>query len=119
MARFKFNPADREEWAGRFGQFQSLVARLVAGYIKAALVANRKPTPENPKGEILIHPAMKLLTGDRKLTGSKAADLIKRCLNLSSKDRRDILEDDILREAHEIAVRLRPTRSHMTDRTTD
>jgi len=109
MARFEFALSDRESWVGNFGQFHSAVAKLIADYIKAALLANRRPTPDNPKGDVLIHPAMKLLTGDRKLTASKAADLIKRCVNFSPKDRGELLKDDLLREAYEIAVRLRPT----------
>jgi len=109
MARFQFDQADRAAWAGKFGQFQSVVAQLAARYIKAALLANRRPTPENPAGAILIHPAMKLLTGDRNLTATKAADLIKRQLNISPGDREKILNDDILREAYEIAMRLRPS----------
>ena len=110
MRRFEFRPEDREAWAGKFGEFQSIVAGLTAKYIRAALLANRKPTPDNPSGDILIHPAVKLLTGDRTLTASRAADLIKRQLNLSPKDRDGILRDQLLRQAHEIAVRLRPTK---------
>lgn len=109
LDRFEFTVADRTAWVGKFGQLQSALARLVAKYIKAALLANRRPTLENPEGEILIHPAMKLLTGDQKLTATKAADFIKRQLNLSKTDKDNIMEDDVLRKAHEIALRLRPT----------
>lgn len=109
MAHFEFDPVDRAAWAGQFGQFQSAIADLIAKYIKVALEASRRPTPENPAGDLLIHPAMKLLTGDRDLTASQAADFIKRQLNLSPADRERILQDDVLREAHEIAIRLRPT----------
>lgn len=109
IAQFEFRASDVEAWAGKFNQLQSGFAHMLAAYIKAAVQANRRPVPGNPKGQILIHPAMKLLTGDRKLTASKAADLIKRCLNLSPGDRDEILKDDVLREVHEIAVRLRPT----------
>lgn len=109
ISQFEFDPSEREDWAGKFGLLQSALARLIADYVKAALVANRRPTPENPKGDILIHPAMKLLTGDPKLTASKAADVIKRYLSLSPTDRDEILKDEVLREAYDIAVRLRPT----------
>ena len=109
MTSFQFDPADREAWAGKFSQFQSVFARLAAKYIKVALLASRKPTPDNLQGNILIHPAIRLLTGDRKLTASKAADLIKRCLNISPIDRDEILKDEVLKEAYEIAMRLRPS----------
>jgi DNA-binding NtrC family response regulator len=110
IADFEFEESDREGWAGKFPRLHSSIARLAAKYIRAALVANRKPTPENPKGEILIHPAMKLLTGNRQLTATNAADLIKRLLSISPEDRDEILKDEILFEAFEIAMRLRPTR---------
>ena len=53
---------------------------------------------------------MKLLTGNRQLTATNAADLIKRLLSISPEDRDEILKDEILFEAFEIAMRLRPTR---------
>lgn len=108
MGSITFDAHEPRGWAGRFGEMQSVYAVMMARYIKAALVATRKPTPENPDGEILIHPAMKLLTGDRNLTAVKAADLIKRLLNLSPADQETILSDPVLRLAHDTATRLRP-----------
>lgn len=107
---FEFDTVSREKWAGRFNHFQTALAHLIAKYLKAALLANRKPTPDNPMGEILIHPAIKLLTGNKKITASKAADFIKRYLNFSSEDRAEILKDTVLSEAYEIALRLRPSK---------
>jgi len=108
MVDFQFDSGDAASWAGQLERLESGFARLVAQYLRAALIATRKPTPDNPQGEILIHPAMKLLTGNRTLTASKAADLIKRLLSLSPHDREEILSDDILRCAYATAVRLRP-----------
>jgi DNA-binding NtrC family response regulator len=91
------------EWAGKLGKLQMEHAWLVARMLQAALEATKRRTPERPEGIIQIHPAVKLMTGDATLTASKAADLIKRLLGpLEEK-----LEGD-LREAHLIAIRLRP-----------
>jgi DNA-binding NtrC family response regulator len=111
MQGVSFDENDPRPWTGRLSELQSAYARLLAGYIKAALLATRKPTPENPDGDILIHPAMKLLSGDRRLTTVKAADLIKRLLNLSPADWEDILADPVLRTAYDTATRLRPRQS--------
>jgi DNA-binding NtrC family response regulator len=108
LRHFEFDPEDRGSWAGRFGEVQATVARLLAAYVRAALQATRRPTPENPAGNLMIHPAMKLLTADSNLTASQAADLVKKCLRAPA-SREEILQDEILREALEIAVRLRPT----------
>jgi hypothetical protein len=35
------------------------LARIPAAILKAALQAARKPTPDNPDGEIKIHPELK------------------------------------------------------------
>jgi len=108
MLDFRFDSGDAGSWAGQLEPLESGFAKLVAQYLRAALIATRELTPDNPQGEILIHPAMKLLTGNRTLTASKAADLIKRLLSLSPRDRDEILSDDILRRAYATAVRLRP-----------
>jgi DNA-binding NtrC family response regulator len=105
MVNFEFDITQQEAWAGRFPHLQSVYARLVARYMKAALLANREPTPD---GKPQYQRAMKLLTGT-KLTGAQAADLIKRNLKLSPPDREEILKDDVLRQIYEQVVGTRPT----------
>jgi DNA-binding NtrC family response regulator len=95
--------------AGKLPVLQSAYARLIARLVLASINATRRPTVAHPEGDILIHPAMKLLTGDSKLTASKAADLIKRLLKLDSGAIQDLLTDEALAEALDTAVRLRPT----------
>lgn len=90
-------------WAGRLVELQLAQSRLLARYLEAALEATRKRSPEHPHGQIQIHPAIKLLSGDSTITASKAADVIKRLLGPMEEE----LEGD-LREAFAIAVRLRP-----------
>jgi transcriptional regulator with AAA-type ATPase domain len=87
---------------------QAAYSRLVARLLLAAVNVTRRPTVEHPEGDIFIHPAMKLLSGDADLTASQAADLIKRLLRLDSDAAEGILSDETLAEVHRIAVRLRP-----------
>ncbi len=90
-------------WAGRLDELQIEQSRLLARYFQAALDATKRRTPESPQGQIQIHPAVKLLTGDSTLTASRAADVIKRLLGPLEQE----LTGD-LAEAYEVAVRLRP-----------
>lgn len=99
----------RSQWAGKLPALQVTFARVTAALLKAALVATRKPTPQNPEGELKIHPAVKLLTGDSGITASKAADLVKRVFSsMPATVRSESLKDPILKAAHDTAVRLRP-----------
>ncbi len=104
-------PAD--EWgaaeiAGKLPEIRAAYGQLLARMVKAAIIATRRPSVDAPEGKVLIHPAMKLLTGDRSLTASKAADLLKRLLKEEANTANAALDDPLLREAHEIAHRLRP-----------
>lgn len=109
LERFEVRPDDSMDWAGRWAQFQSANARVMMGLLHAALYATRRLTPQHPEGEIKIHPAIKLLTGDTTLTASKAADLIKRIFaGAPEAVCHESLQDPILKAAHDIALRLRP-----------
>jgi len=105
---FSFQALKPEHLAGKFSEVQSASARLIVGCLKAALEATRKPTPENPAGQILIHPAMKLITGNSGLTASQAADIIKRLPKLCPESQEFIMAEPVVKEAYETAVRLRP-----------
>lgn len=103
-----FDPAKPADWAGLAPDLREAFARAYAKLLRAALVATRKPTPAHPEGEIKVHPAMKLVTGDSKLTATKAADAIKRILSVDRDLQDELLRDPVLAEAYEIAVKLRP-----------
>ncbi len=106
LARFnscEFPPNQVGAWAGRLTEVQHSQARLLARYLQAALDATKRRTPEAPQGQIQIHPAVKLITGDSSLTASKAADVVKRLLGPLEGE----LESDLL-EAYNTSVRLRP-----------
>jgi len=85
--------------------------------IEASLEATRKPTLKNPEGDVQIHPAMKQLTGNDKLTASQAADLIKRLLRLDPDTLEDLISSGVLEEAHRTALRLRPKSQHKSLKT--
>jgi DNA-binding NtrC family response regulator len=96
------------ELVGKLPLFQDAYARLVSRLLAAAIEATRRPSLEHPGGEVLIHPAMKLLTGDKNLTGSRAADMVKRLLQISPRLQQELLADSALNEAYDTALRLRP-----------
>jgi DNA-binding NtrC family response regulator len=98
-----FDQSGAVNWAGRLDELQLSHAKLLARYLQAALAATRRITPDNLSGRVQIHPAIKLITGDSSISASKAADLVKRLLAPIESE----LEGD-LREAYQIAIRLRP-----------
>jgi hypothetical protein len=89
-------------------KLQAAYARLIAHYLRAILKATSQPTPNNPEGKVRIHPAVKLMEGNSQLSASQAADVIKRLLSLHPESVASLLEDPILKSAHETALRLRP-----------
>lgn len=91
---------------GGLRRLQEATAKL----IKAALQATGRKTVKNPDGEILIHPAMKLLMDDDRLTASQAADLIKRYLKPLFENNSSLSNDPILQAAFSRAERLRPSK---------
>jgi transcriptional regulator with PAS, ATPase and Fis domain len=98
-----FAQGEAVHWAGRLDELQRSHTKLLARYLQAALAATRRITPDNLSGRVQIHPAIKLITGDTSISASKAADLVKRLLAPIENE----LEGD-LREAYQIALRLRP-----------
>jgi DNA-binding NtrC family response regulator len=110
MSETSFNAQEVGQWAGKLDEVRVQQQELIARMIQAALDATKRRTPENPSGYLQIHPAIKLLTGNPKLTATKAADALKRLLGPIS----DSLEGD-LKEAYDIAIRLRPKGSKATE----
>lgn len=106
-----FEHVEPQALVGRLPDLQSAYARLLARFLNAALEATRRPTPENPTGDIEITPAVKLITGNSNLSTSKAADYVKRLLRVAPMSVEPLLDElPALREAYETALRLRPTR---------
>lgn len=103
MDETNFNAQEVGQWAGKLDDVRNQQQQLLGRMIQAALDATKRRTPENPTGFLQIHPALKLLTGNPKLTATKAADALKRLLGPIS----DTLQGD-LKEAYAIAIRLRP-----------
>ncbi len=101
-------PADL---VGKLPALQRAYARLTARLLQAALVATRRPTPDCPDGQLFIHPAVKLLAGDKAVSTSQAADVIKRLVGLCPEIEEELLAAPAVREAYATALRLRPRQS--------
>jgi len=95
---------------GKLPALQQAYARLLARYLKAALLcpAIRRFSPKKPEGENNITGAMKCLTGQTRLSTSKAADMVKKLLQTDSSVLEEIEKDPILGIAYKEAIRLRP-----------
>ena len=102
----RFHLGNLSDWAGKLHALQDHHYHLIARMLLASLEATKRRTPQNPAGILQIQPAIKLLTGDTSITTTKAADAVKRLLGPRAQE----LEGD-LKEAYDIAVRLRPKRS--------
>ena len=111
MRHFGFNGMKPHELPARLDEIEEASACLIGHYLEAALVATRKVSPIHPEGKVQIHPAAKLITGDSSLTGSKAADLVKRLLRRSPAALDELLETPIIKSAYDTARRLRPSAS--------
>ncbi|MCP4677630.1 MAG: sigma-54-dependent Fis family transcriptional regulator [Deltaproteobacteria bacterium] len=107
---FSFEGMDPRHLAGKLPELEKVYARFIARYLRSVLAATSKSTLDEPEGSVLIHPAMKLATGDRELSGSQAADLIKRLLRRQPDAINELMEDPLLQEAHRRSRRLRPSR---------
>jgi hypothetical protein len=116
LADFDFNAVRPLDLAGKLPDIHRGFAIFLTGYLRACLLATRRPTLDAPEGKLFIHPAMKIMSGNKRLTASKAADLIKRLINQSSENKAELLKDPILSEAYNIALRLRPTSSRKKGR---
>lgn len=94
---------------GKLPALQQAYARLLARYLKAALLcpAIRKFSPKKPEGENNITGAMKCLTGQTRLLTSKAADMVKKLLQTDSSVLEEIEKDPILGTAYKEVIRLR------------
>jgi DNA-binding NtrC family response regulator len=101
-------PIPPAELVGALDRLSDTCGKTFAGLLRSALLTTRKTTVAHPEGEVLIHPAMKLLTGNQELRASQAADIIKRIIRTYPGIRDLLNEDPLLREAYEKAVRLRP-----------
>jgi DNA-binding NtrC family response regulator len=109
LEAFEFAELTPAQLAGQLDTLQGAFARFLVRYLKAALRATARPTPNNPNGETMIHPAIKLISGNRAITASKASDIIKRIFRWDRAAVEPLLSDPELREACEKASRLRPS----------
>lgn len=85
--------------------------RLLAGFLRAALLATTKASLGNPDGEQSITRAAELMTGRLRLGSTSAADLVKRVFNLYPPLKEELLRDPTLKKAYDSAMSIRPKRS--------
>jgi DNA-binding NtrC family response regulator len=97
---FPYEKLSAEELAGVYVRVRRACTQLLAGCLRASLVVSKRPTAENPNGVLMIHPALKLLTGDDKLKVPQAYDIVKRVIKFSPDKTDSLLEDPVLNEAY-------------------
>ena len=107
ITNFSVESASYPELTGKLAELQRAAARLEAGLLRAALELTRRPTSDNPEGEIFITPAVRHIMGDSKLSTGQAADVIKR-LRRRQMALRDVSSDPLLAQAYERAMKQRP-----------
>ena len=105
----EFDPLRPHSWTGCLRDLQTLWGSIQLKLLRASIQATRRPRVGCLDGKILIHPAVKLMTGDGNLSASKAADIVKKLFaGLTDELQTQSLNDPVLAEVHEIALRLRP-----------
>jgi DNA-binding NtrC family response regulator len=109
VSAFAAREGDPLECDGALPEVQLAWTRLVARLVVSSIRRTKRPTVDHPGGDVLIHPAMKLLSGNAQLTATQAADLVKRLLLAGPPGSPvPILPDKDLSTALEAAQRLRP-----------
>lgn len=107
----EIDPQETPSWAGLWPDLQSGYGRVAIMLLRASLLATRRLSPQSPLGDVKIHPAIKLLTGDSSISTTKAADMLKRIYaGLPEALRTEFLADPILKAGLDTATRLRPRR---------
>jgi DNA-binding NtrC family response regulator len=106
MNALAFETLSTNDLVGKMPELDAAFVKLMARYLKVMLEATRQATPNKPEGEISITVAVKLMLGVNSVLTSKAADIIKQILN--SESIRPMLEDPVLKDAYNTALRLRP-----------
>jgi DNA-binding NtrC family response regulator len=107
---FVYDALNPRELTARLPEIQNRHQQEMADYLSAVLQATSRPSPDHPEGEILLHPAAKLMTGDRSISASEAADLFKRLLRPLEKAADATLFTPWLQNALARAVKIRPSR---------
>jgi len=111
LSTFEF-PQDYANIQSKLPALQEAIARMMANYLLSAITVTRKQKPgENSMGELNLTGAASCMMGVQLKT-PKAADLVKRLLQLSSEAKDKILsENETLQQAFNEAVKLRPRNS--------
>jgi len=108
---FEF-PEDYSKLQGKLPKLQKAIARMFAKYLESSIEVTRKMKPNSPvNGEVNLTGAASCMMGEQLKT-PKAADLIKRLLQLSPESKDEIIfGNEVLKKIFEEAIKLRPSNS--------
>ena len=87
LTSFDFERLTRNELRAKLPAIEAAYAILVANYLKCAFKLNMRDSEEAPQGEVLIHPAMKMVVGNdaegRPISATKAKRAILKLSKIS------------------------------------
>ncbi len=111
LSSFEF-PEDYSKISGKLPALQGAVAKMMANYLQSSIEVTKKMKPGGgPEGEVNLTGAASCMMGEQLKT-PKAADIIKRLLQLSPESKDKIIsENEVLRKIFEEAIKLRPSNS--------
>ncbi len=111
LSSFEF-PEDYSKISGKLPALQGAVAKMMATYLQSSIEVTKKMKPGgSPEGEINLTGAASCMMG-KQLKTPKAADMIKKLLQLSPESKDKIIsENEGLRKIFEEAIKLRPSNS--------
>lgn len=108
MRAFAEDSLSPEDLVGALPELEAQYGGLLVRLLKRALQVTSRATVDRPTGKALIHPAVRLLLGQKAVSASSAADVVKRILRKERSGIGDGDDDRLLREAAATATRLRP-----------
>lgn len=83
LRRFDPESPSVRDLVGGYSNLEAAFASASMRYLRACIERVRKPTLRNPSGEVLVQPAMRLMTGDARLNATQAYDRVIQLRNLS------------------------------------
>jgi len=106
LASCEFDASKVTELTGRLDDLESAIARVLANYLDAALIATMKVSVDDPEGEVMLSAPAQIVTGE-KLKHRRPADTVIRVLEKSKIFLESLPEGSRLRRAYDKARRQR------------
>lgn len=108
LGRLSVDAQDRSACAGTLPKMREAFGEAQAKALLSALKATLRVSPDHPEGKISLQGALRLLSGDPKLTTAQSADTIKQILTDSIMRSPAFAGEPLLVDAIDNALRLRP-----------